>query len=153
MSKIKILFALSLMMTVAASVLVGPVTAVPALQATASAATRTSATTGASGFACDGSDSPEKGWVLPVYVHQPGQDSYDSEVDSVVRTLWETDQTFDASAHRFGVSRRLRVVQDADCRPVVAKLAFTKGRNRAEMGKALNENMAAQPEPVRKLVS
>ncbi|MFG1941622.1 RICIN domain-containing protein [Nonomuraea sp. NPDC048826] len=142
MSKGKMTLALSLMVTVAASLLAGPAPA-----AAVAAAPSTPA------FACDKTDTPEKGWVLPVYVHQPGQDSSATEVDSVTRTAWETDQTFEASARRFGESRRIRFVQDDQCRPVVAKLAFTKGRNRAEMGKALQENMAAQPARVRELVA
>ncbi|MFI7053276.1 ricin-type beta-trefoil lectin domain protein [Streptosporangium canum] len=104
-----------------------------------------------SGFACDGVDAKDKGWVLPIYVHQPGQDAWEADSAALLNTLWETDQTVDSSAERFGVSRRLRVVQDGDCRPVVAKLPFTKGRNRAEMGKAMAENLASQPALVRTL--
>ncbi|WP_049558745.1 RICIN domain-containing protein [Nonomuraea sp. SBT364] len=102
-------------------------------------------------FACDGTDAPDKGWVLPIYVHQPGQDAYDTDGAALLNTIWETDQTIDSSARRFGVSRRLRFAQDGDCRPIVAKLPFAKGRNRAEMGKAFGENLAAQPALVRKL--
>ncbi|MEV4186191.1 ricin-type beta-trefoil lectin domain protein [Streptosporangium canum] len=104
-----------------------------------------------SGFACDEVDAKDKGWVLPIYVHQPGQDAWEADSAALLNTLWETDQTVDSSAERFGVSRRLRVVQDGDCRPVVAKLPFTKGRNRAEMGKAMAENLASQPALVRTL--
>ncbi|MEZ7128821.1 ricin-type beta-trefoil lectin domain protein [Nonomuraea sp. AD125B] len=102
-------------------------------------------------FACDGADAADKGWVLPIYVHQPGQDAWAADSAALLNTLWETDQTVDSSAERFGISRRLRVVQDAGCRPVVAKLPFTKGRNRAEMGKAMEENLDAQPAQVRTL--
>ncbi|WP_133061672.1 ricin-type beta-trefoil lectin domain protein [Streptosporangium minutum] len=104
-----------------------------------------------SGFACDGVDAKDKGWVLPIYVHQPGQDAWEADSAALLNTLWETDQTVDSSAERFGVSRRLRVVQDGDCRPVVAKLPFAKGRNRAEMGKAMAENLASQPALIRTL--
>ncbi|WP_214417024.1 RICIN domain-containing protein [Sphaerisporangium fuscum] len=117
----------------------------------ADAAAQAPTTAGAPGFACDAKDSPDKGWVLPIYVYQPGQDASDSEIDEVLRAMWQTDQTFDMSAHRFGVSRRLRILQDDQCRPVVAKLPFTKGRNRAEMDQALKENLASQPERVREL--
>ncbi|WP_169750064.1 ricin-type beta-trefoil lectin domain protein [Streptosporangium amethystogenes] len=102
-------------------------------------------------FACDEADAKDKGWVLPIYVHQPGQDAWESDGAALLNTIWETDQTVDSSAERFGVSRRLRFVQDGDCRPVVAKLPFTKGRNRAEMGKAMAENLASQPALVRTL--
>ncbi|MEV4378910.1 ricin-type beta-trefoil lectin domain protein [Streptosporangium sp. NPDC049644] len=102
-------------------------------------------------FACDEVDAKDKGWVLPIYVHQPGQDSWEDDGAALLNTIWETDQTVDSSAERFGVSRRLRFVQDGDCRPVVAKLPFTKGRNRAEMGKAMAENLASQPALVRTL--
>ncbi|MFD8528454.1 ricin-type beta-trefoil lectin domain protein [Streptosporangium canum] len=104
-----------------------------------------------SGFACDGVDAKDKGWVLPIYVHQPGQDAWEADSAALLNTVWETDQTVDSSAERFGVSRRLRVVQDGDCSPVVAKLPFAKGRNRAEMGKAMAENLASQPALVRTL--
>lgn len=102
-------------------------------------------------FACDAEDSPDKGWVLPIYVYQPEQDKYDADLGALLNAIWETDQTFDASAQRFEISRRIRFLQDGDCRPVVAKLPFVKGRNRAEMSKALGENLAAQPALVRKL--
>ncbi|MGW0058471.1 ricin-type beta-trefoil lectin domain protein [Streptosporangium sandarakinum] len=102
-------------------------------------------------FACDGVDAEDKGWVLPIYVHQPGQDAWEADSAALLNTIWETDQTVDSSAERFGVSRRIRFVQDGDCRPVVAKLPFTKGRNRAEMGKAMAENLASQPALVRTL--
>ncbi|WP_156056409.1 ricin-type beta-trefoil lectin domain protein [Streptosporangium roseum] len=102
-------------------------------------------------FACDEVDAKDKGWVLPIYVHQPGQDAWEADSAALLNTLWETDQTVDSSAERFGVSRRLRVVQDGDCRPVVAKLPFTKGRNRAEMGRAMAENLASQPALIRTL--
>ncbi|MEU7456037.1 ricin-type beta-trefoil lectin domain protein [Streptosporangium roseum] len=102
-------------------------------------------------FACDEVDAKDKGWVLPIYVHQPGQDAWEDDSAALLNTIWETDQTVDSSAERFGGSRRLRFVQDGDCRPVVAKLPFTKGRNRAEMGKAMAENLASQPALVRTL--
>ncbi|MFI6457360.1 ricin-type beta-trefoil lectin domain protein [Streptosporangium amethystogenes] len=102
-------------------------------------------------FACDEVDAKDKGWVLPIYVHQPGQDAWEDDGAALLNTIWETDQTVDSSAERFGVSRRLRFAQDGDCRPVVAKLPFTKGRNRAEMGKAMAENLASQPALVRTL--
>ncbi|MFE3450780.1 ricin-type beta-trefoil lectin domain protein [Nonomuraea sp. NPDC059194] len=133
----KSLFPLSLLLALVAGVLAVPLPAVAA-----PAATR---------FACDGADAPGKGWVLPVYVYQPGQDAYGTDAAALLNSMWETDQAFDVSAHRFGVSRRIRLVQDDQCRPVVAKIPFVKGRNRAEMGKALDENLAAQPALVRKL--
>ncbi|SFJ99885.1 Ricin-type beta-trefoil lectin domain-containing protein [Streptosporangium canum] len=122
----------------------GVVLAVPSPAVAAAPAAR-------SGFACDGVDAKDKGWVLPIYVHQPGQDAWEADSAALLNTVWETDQTVDSSAERFGVSRRLRVVQDGDCRPVVAKLPFAKGRNRAEMGKAMAENLASQPALVRTL--
>ncbi|MEU6723657.1 ricin-type beta-trefoil lectin domain protein [Nonomuraea wenchangensis] len=128
---------MTLLLSMAAAVLVVPSPAV-------AAAAR-------SPFACDGADAGDKGWVLPIYVHQPGQDAWEADSAALLNTLWETDQTVDSSAERFGISRRLRVVQDAGCRPVVAKLPFTKGRNRAEMGKAMEENLDAQPAQVRTL--
>ncbi|MEU7990135.1 ricin-type beta-trefoil lectin domain protein [Streptosporangium canum] len=122
----------------------GAVLAVPSPAVAAAPAAR-------SGFACDGVDAKDKGWVLPIYVHQPGQDAWEADSAALLNTVWETDQAVDSSAERFGVSRRLRVVQDGDCRPVVAKLPFAKGRNRAEMGKAMAENLASQPALVRTL--
>ncbi|MDA0638212.1 ricin-type beta-trefoil lectin domain protein [Nonomuraea sp. MCN248] len=146
MSKNRLTLALSLIATVAATVLAGTA---PAASATVQAAPK--AATPA--FACDATDTKEKGWVLPVYVHQPGQNQFATELESVERTLWETDQTFDASAHRFGGSLRIRYVQDAGCRPIVAQIPFVKGRNRAELGKAFQENLAAQPARVRELAA
>ncbi|WP_327092995.1 ricin-type beta-trefoil lectin domain protein [Nonomuraea sp. NBC_01738] len=137
MNRIMSLFPLSLLLAMVAGVLAAPLPAVAA-----PAATR---------FACDGADAAGKGWVLPVYVYQPGQDAYGADAASLINAMWETDQAFDVSAHRFGVSRRIRLVQDDRCRPVVAKIPFVKGRNRAEMGRALEENLAAQPALVREL--
>ncbi|WP_091085228.1 RICIN domain-containing protein [Nonomuraea wenchangensis] len=131
---------MTLLLSMAAAVLVVPS---PAVAVTAPAAR--------SPFACDGADAGDKGWVLPIYVHQPGQDAWEADSAALLNTLWETDQTVDSSAERFGISRRLRVVQDAGCRPVVARLPFTKGRNRAEMGKAMEENLDSQPAQVRTL--
>ncbi|RKT74437.1 ricin-type beta-trefoil lectin protein [Saccharothrix variisporea] len=116
--------------------------------------TGVSASEGTTGprFACDDKDTVDKGWVLPVYVHFPGDDRYDAEVGLVRRALWQTDQTFDLSAHRFGVSRRLRFVQDDQCVPVVAKLAFEKGRDRSQMHGALVDDAANQPQKVREIL-
>ncbi|MER7369242.1 ricin-type beta-trefoil lectin domain protein [Nonomuraea wenchangensis] len=133
---------MTLLLSMAAAVLVVPSPAVAATEAAPAAR---------SPFACDGADAGDKGWVLPIYVHQPGQDAWEADSAALLNTLWETDQTVDSSAERFGISRRLRVVQDAGCRPVVAKLPFTKGRNRAEMGKAMEENLDSQPAQVRTL--
>lgn len=138
MNRIRLLLPMSLLLSMVAGVLAVP------LSTSAVAASR-------SQFACDAADSPDKGWVLPIYVHQPEQDKYDADLGAVLNAIWETDQTFDASAQRFGISRRIRFLQDGDCRPVVAKLPFEKGRNRAEMSKALGENLAAQPALVSKL--
>lgn len=135
---IKSIFPLSLLLAMIAGALAAP------WSGSAAAAT-------VQPFACDATDSPDKGWMLPVYVYQPGQDKYDSDRAALLNMLWETDQTFDASAHRLGVSRRIRYLQDGDCRLIVAKLPFVKGRNRAEMNKALEESLASQPELVRKL--
>ncbi|MEV4583148.1 ricin-type beta-trefoil lectin domain protein [Nonomuraea jabiensis] len=138
MNRIRLLLPLSLLLSMVAGVLTVP------WSASAEAASK-------SQFACDTTDAPDKGWVLPIYVHQPGQDKYDADLGALLNAIWETDQTFDASAQRFEISRRIRFLQDGDCRPVVAKLPFVKGRNRAEMSKALGENLAAQPALVRKL--
>ncbi|QYC41532.1 Ricin-type beta-trefoil lectin domain protein [Nonomuraea coxensis DSM 45129] len=132
---------MTLLLPMAAAVLVVPSPAAAEVAAPAST----------SPFACDATDAGDKGWVLPIYVHQPGQDAWAADSPALLNTLWETDQTVDSSAERFGISRRLRIVQDAGCRPVVAKLPFTKGRNRAEMGKAMEENLDAQPAQVRTL--
>lgn len=103
-------------------------------------------------FACDNKDSDGEGWVLPVYVHLPGDDKYDAEVDDVRRAVWQTDQTFDMSAHRFGVSRRLRVAQDDQCVPLVANLAVDKGSDLHKMWKAFGDSIHSQPASVRKIV-
>ncbi|GAB3963270.1 hypothetical protein GCM10029978_020530 [Actinoallomurus acanthiterrae] len=102
-------------------------------------------------FACDHKDTPGKGWVLAIYVHQPGKDTYRTSAGMIRQAMWETDQTYDASARRFGVSRRIRFVQDAACRPLVADLAFVKGRNRAEMGAEFGKQIVGQPALVQKL--
>ncbi|GAA4530336.1 RICIN domain-containing protein [Nonomuraea ferruginea] len=146
MSRNRLTLALSLIATVAASVLVGTA---PVASATTQAAPKAATP----GFACDTTDAAGKGWVLPVYAHQPGQSQYATELASVERTLWETDQTFDASARRFGGSLRIRYVQDGDCRPIVAQIPFVKGRNRAELGTAFSENLDGQPARVRELVA
>ncbi|WP_345441788.1 RICIN domain-containing protein [Actinoallomurus vinaceus] len=102
-------------------------------------------------FACDHKDAPNKGWTLAIYVHQPGKDAYRTSAAMIRQAMWETDQTYDASARRFGISRRIRYVQDASCRPLVADLAFAKGRNQAEMGGEFGKQIARQPALVQKL--
>jgi hypothetical protein len=102
-------------------------------------------------FACDHKDTPGKGWVLAIYVHQPGKDTYRTSATLIRRAIWETDQTYDASARRLGASRRIRFVQDASCKPLVADIAFAKGRNRAEMGAEFGKQIARQPALVQKL--
>ncbi|GAA3223800.1 ricin-type beta-trefoil lectin domain protein [Actinocorallia longicatena] len=102
--------------------------------------------------ACDAGDTPGEGWVLAVYVFQPGKDRYAGSVGAIRRTLWETDQTYDASARRFGTSRRIRYVQDGGCVPVVAKVAFAEGRNRAEIGDEFRKRLPSQPAAVRKIM-
>lgn len=147
MSKNRLTLALSLIATVAASVLVGTAPAASATAATTQAAPKATMPK----FACDTTDTKEKGWVLPVYAHQPGQSKYATELEAVERTLWETDQTFDSSARRFGTDLRIRYVQDSNCRPIVAQIPFVKGRNRAELGKAFQENIDSQPARVQEL--
>ncbi|MFF3767384.1 RICIN domain-containing protein [Streptomyces sp. NPDC001922] len=68
--------------------------------------------------ACDDQDSPKKGWYQAVYVHTAGKDNSAKAVPNIQRVMWNSDQVFEASAKRFGQgdSRRLRFVQDKNCR-------------------------------------
>lgn len=105
-------------------------------------------------FACDRKDSARKGWVLAVHVHLPGKKASAKDIGTIRRTLWETDQTFDASARRFGTSRRIRFITDAGCRPMVASMAFPQGRNRAEIGgEFVRDHSGGLPAPVRKAIA
>ena len=105
-------------------------------------------------FACDRKDSAKKGWVLAVHVHLPGKKAAAKDVGAIRRALWETDQTFDASAHRFGTSRRIRFIPNAKCQPMVASMAFPKGRNRAEIGgEFIRDHSAGLPAAVRKAIA
>ncbi|WP_433326206.1 RICIN domain-containing protein [Spirillospora sp. CA-294931] len=78
------------------------------------------------GFACDRVDAPNKNWVVPVYVYEGRADRYRQRVGAVRQALWDADQAHDADARRTGRSRRLRIAQDAQCRPLVAKLQVRK---------------------------
>ncbi|GAB2845804.1 RICIN domain-containing protein [Lentzea nigeriaca] len=147
MSKIKLGVGLSVALAV---LFTGPV-AVSPTGAAASQPTNTVNQAKGPQFACDNKDADDKGWVLPIYVHFPGDDQYDAEVGLVRRALWQTDQTFDMSAQRFGVSRRLRIAQDDQCQPIVGKISFAKGRDRGEMHAALADSLASQPQKVREL--
>lgn len=105
-------------------------------------------------FACDRKDSAKKGWVLAVHVHLPGKKASAQDIGAIRRTLWETDQTFDASAHRFGTSRRIRFIPGTGCRPMVASMAFPQGRNRAEIsGEFVRNHSGKLPAPVRKAIA
>jgi hypothetical protein len=76
-------------------------------------------------FACDRTDTPGKGWVLAIYAHQPGKDNYNAALGMIRHALFETDQTYDASARRFGTSRRIRYAQDSSCTPLVANVEIS----------------------------
>lgn len=105
-------------------------------------------------FACDRKDTAKKGWVLAVHVRLPGKKIPAGDVGTIRRALWETDQTFDASARRFGESRRIRFIPDAGCRPMVASMTFPEGRNRAEIGGEFVRNHSGRlPAAVRKAIA
>ncbi|CCK26946.1 hypothetical protein BN159_2567 [Streptomyces davaonensis JCM 4913] len=92
--------------------------------------------------ACDKKDSPDKGWIQVFYVYRNGESRFEEMRDTVKRIAWNIDQTFEASAQRFGQgdSRRLRFVQDDNCQievtPIGAdlpdKLSLGEARGHAD---------------------
>ncbi|MFD5390945.1 RICIN domain-containing protein [Streptomyces sp. NPDC127074] len=97
--------------------------------------------------ACDQKDSSGKGWYQPVYVHAEGHDNSAKAIPKIQQILWDSDQVFEASAQRFGHgdSRRLRFVQDGQCRIEVMSVsvgdlggrpAFSTTRKKAQMAVA-----------------
>ncbi|MEU3918218.1 RICIN domain-containing protein [Streptomyces sp. NPDC029004] len=98
--------------------------ATPGTSASSTASTRAPGAAVAP-VACDREDDPKKGWYQPVYVHRSGKEPSGRAVESVRKIMWDVDQVFEASAKRFGQgdSRRLRFVQDKDCRIEVKSVA------------------------------
>jgi hypothetical protein len=105
-------------------------------------------------FACDSfasKDAPDKGAVLAIYVHQPGKDNYRTEATRIRQILFETDQTFDASARRLGTSRRIRFAQDTSCTPLVANVTVTKGEKDGTFINEFWRQFTSQPALVQNL--
>lgn len=90
--------------------------------------------------ACDHQDASGKGWYQAVYVHRARDKEQVSaaKADAVRQVMWQVDQVFDASARRFGQddSRRLRFVQDGNCRMDVLDVPVDNLPGRPTLGMA-----------------
>ncbi|MFJ8045706.1 LPXTG cell wall anchor domain-containing protein [Kitasatospora sp. NPDC096147] len=108
-----------------------PVLATPAAPPAAAPATTVPT------VACESQDSPDKGWIQVFYVHREGRSRFGELREGIQRIAWDVDQTFDASARRFGQndSRRLRFVQTPDCRIEVTPIALAGLPDTLALGK------------------